>query len=83
MGEEPEKERENEAQNEAGENREIKSGVFAAVHDVSGEAAKPQRELSAEVQKSAYDNKEAAKNEKGAAEFAKRIHKKIIGERTD
>jgi len=55
--------------------------VFAAVDNVARQAAEPEREPSAEVQKSAYDDKENSKNEEGATEFAKRIHKVIIEER--
>jgi hypothetical protein len=42
--------------------------------DVARETAKAQREFSAEIQKSADDDEECAKNKEGAAQFAERIH---------
>lgn len=48
--------------------------MFAAVHDVAGEAAEAQWEFSAEVQQSAEKDQESAENEEGAAEFAEGIH---------
>jgi hypothetical protein len=74
VGEEPEEEREPDAQDEAGEDREVERGVFAAMDDVTGEAAEVQREFSAEVQKSADEGKECTHKEECAAEFAEGIH---------
>jgi hypothetical protein len=74
MSEEPEEERKTEAEEEAGEDREVEGGVFAPVDDVAREAAEAQREFSAEVKKSAHNDEESTENEKGAAEFAEGIH---------
>ena len=74
MPKKPKEERKTEAEEEAGDDREVKPGAFAAVDDVAGEAAKAQREFSAEVQQSADKDQEGAENEKGAAEFAEGIH---------
>jgi hypothetical protein len=49
VGKEPEEQRKSHAEDEAGDDREIESGVFAAVHDVAGEAAKMERELVSEI----------------------------------
>ena len=54
--------------------------MFAAVNDVAGEAAEAERKFSSEIEKSADENEKAAKEEKCAAEFAKRIHAGILPE---
>jgi hypothetical protein len=74
MSEKPEEERKTEAENEAGDDREVEDGVFAAMDDVAGEAAEAQREFSAEVKKSAHNDEESTENEEGPAEFAEGIH---------
>ena len=76
MGEEPEEEGEGGTEYEAGDNWKIKSGVFAAANDVTGEATKAERELAAEVEKSADKDEEGAENEESAAEFTDRIHQR-------
>jgi len=76
VGEEPEEERKTEAAKEAGNDREVDGGMFAAVDDVAGEAAEAQWEFSAEVKQSADKDQEGAENEESAAEFAERIHGK-------
>jgi len=76
VGEEPEEEREAEAQNETGDDGKIKRGVFAVVDDIAGKTAEAQREFSAEVEKSAKENEKTAEEEERAAEFAERIHGK-------
>ncbi len=78
MGEEPEEERKGGAEEEARDDREVESGVFAAMDDVAGEAAEAQRKFSAEVEKSADQYEEGAENQESAAEFAEGIHKKKI-----
>jgi hypothetical protein len=76
VGEEPEEEREAEAQNETGDDGKIKRSVFVTIDDVAGKTAEAQREFSAEVEKSAKENEEAAEEEERAAEFAERVHGK-------
>jgi hypothetical protein len=76
MGEEPEEEREGNAEEKAGDDREIEGGVFAAVDDVSRKAAEAQREFSPEVEKSPDKDEECAEDEEGAADFAKGVHEK-------
>jgi len=53
MGEEPEEKGKCCAEDEAGDDREIEGGVFAAMDDVSGKFAEAKRELSTEIEKSA------------------------------
>ena len=74
MSEQPEEERKTEAEEEAGDDRKVEGGAFAAVDDVAGEAAEAQREFSAEVKQSTHNDEESTENEKGATEFAEGIH---------
>lgn len=80
MGEEPEEERERGAENQASHNGKVESGVFAAMHDVTGKPPQAERKLVAEIKDSAKKNDKGAEEEKRAAEFAKRIHGKILEE---
>jgi hypothetical protein len=52
VGEEPEKKREADAQDEARDDWKVERGVFAAMDDVAGKAAEAKRQLFAEVRKS-------------------------------
>jgi len=70
VGEEPEEQGETCAEKEAGDDGEIEGSVFAAMDEVAGKAAETERELAAEVKKSADGEKESAENKEGAAEFA-------------
>ena len=74
VGEEPEEKRECCAENEAGDDGEVESCVFAAMDDVAGEFAEAEREFAAEIEKSADEDEEAAEDQEGAAEFAIRVH---------
>jgi hypothetical protein len=80
MGEEPEEQAQTDAEEQAGHNWEVESGVFAAMDDVAGTAAETERQLAAEVEKSANEDEKAAEEEERAAEFAKGIHKWIVAE---
>jgi hypothetical protein len=80
VGEEPEEERKGQAKNEARDDGEVESGVFAAVDDVTGESSEAEGEFAAKEQKSTNDDEETSEEEQGAAEFAERIHKSIIEE---
>jgi len=73
-GEEPEEERECNAEEEASDDGKVERGVLAAVDDVAGEAAQAEGELVTEVKKSAKKNEESSEEEKRAAEFAERVH---------
>lgn len=53
MREEPEEEGKCCAEDEAGDDREIEGGVFAAMDDVAGELSEAKREFAAEIEKSA------------------------------
>jgi hypothetical protein len=78
MREEPEEQRETGAEQEAGNDREIKRGVFAAMDDVAGEAAEAEREFSAEIKKSTQNDEKSTENENSAAEFANGVHSGIL-----
>jgi hypothetical protein len=81
LGEEPEEEGDCCAEDKAGHDREIESGVFAAVNDVAGKFAQTKGELPAEEQNSAEHCEDASKDKESAAEFAKGLHNSIIEER--
>lgn len=48
--------------------------------DVAGESAETKRKFATEIKQRANDGEERSEDEKGAAEFAKRIHDNIIEE---
>ena len=74
VGEEPEEEREAEAQYEAGDDGEVESGVFAAMDDIAGEISETRREFSAEIEEGAEQHKKTTEKKDDAAEFAEGIH---------
>lgn len=78
MGEEPEEEREGDAEDEAGDDGEIERGVLAAMNNVAGKLAETEGEFSAEIEKSADDGEESSEKEKHTAEFAERVHRASI-----
>ena len=80
VGEEPEEKREGGAEKEAGDDRKVQSGVFAAMDDVAGEMARAEREFAAKKEKSAREDEEAAEEKKSAAEFAEGVHGGIVAE---
>jgi hypothetical protein len=75
MSDEPKEQSKGRAEKEASHNGQVEGGVFAAVDDVSGQAAEAEREFTAEIKKSASDDEESTENEKGAAEFAEGLHR--------
>jgi hypothetical protein len=50
------------------------------MHDIAGKPAEAERELSAEIKKSAQKDEKGAEEQKGAAYFAKGIHKRSVEE---
>jgi hypothetical protein len=80
VGDEPEKERKRGAKKKASDDGKVKSGVFAAMHDVAGKLSQTEGELVAEVQKSADKQEECSKEKKRAAELAERVHEVILPE---
>ena len=83
MTDEPEQQTQTEAEDEAGDDGEIKGGVFAAMDDVAGEAAEAEWKSCAEIKECAEEDEEAAKDEERAAEFAERLHAGIVPEATE
>jgi hypothetical protein len=76
--EEPEEERDGCAEHKAGDDREIEGRVFAPMNDVAGQPAETEWKPAAEVEKDTDKDAEGAENEEGAAEFAKRVHPRIL-----
>src|SRR5713226_6816974 len=79
IGEEPQDERENDPNREAGDDGEVEGGVFAAVDDVAGEAAEAEGETCAEVEQGADDDDYGAEDQQEAAEVAERVHERSLG----
>jgi hypothetical protein len=78
--EEPDKEGQDDAENEAGDYGEVKGSVLTAMDDVARETAQAEREFTAKVEKRAKNGQDAAEDQETAADVAKRIHKTIIEE---
>ncbi len=74
MGEEPEKQREDGAEKQTGDDGKVKGGVFAAMDDIAGEPAEAEGELGTEIKKRAEEDEEGAEKEKSAAKFTHWIH---------
>ena len=77
---EPEEERKHDADDEAGHDREVERGVFAAVNDVAGQFSQAEWQLVPEIKKEPNQDEEPSEEEKRTAEFAKRVHKAILPE---
>jgi hypothetical protein len=82
VGEEPEEEREADAQYEAGDDGEVERGVFAAMDDIAGEISEAKREFSAEIEEGPEQHKKTTEKKEDSAEFAERIHEvlKFLGQ---
>ena len=80
MGEEPEEERKRGAEEQASDDGEIKSGVFAAMNNVAGKFSETKGELVPKVKKGAKKDEESAEEEKRTAELTKRLHRGILPE---
>ena len=80
MRDEPKKDRQRDADDDAGNDRKVEGSVFAAVHDVPGQFSKAEGELAAEIEESTDEKQEAAEEKKRAAKFAERIHEVILSE---
>ena len=80
MREEPEEQSQDDADDQAGDDGEIESGVLAAMDDVAGETTEAERQFGAEVKESAEDDEKTAQDEESAAEIAERFHKRSIEE---
>lgn len=63
----PDEQAEDEADDHAGYDWEVKRAVLTAMDDVTGEAAKPERKFATEVKKCADEDENTAENEKRAA----------------
>jgi len=80
MGEEPKEQRKGGAEEETGDDGEIKGRVFATMDDVAGKSSQAEGEFPAEVEKGPEEDEDAAEKEEGAADFAEGIHEKILEE---
>jgi hypothetical protein len=76
VGEQPEKQGEDQAEQEAGDQGEIESGVLAAVNDVPRQATQAEREFAAEIEKRSDEDQERAEKEERLTEIAEGLHDK-------
>jgi hypothetical protein len=83
VGEKPEEEGQNDADDEASDDGEIERGVFAAMDDVAGEATEAEGETTVEIEESADDGDDGAKEKEGAAEFTEGDHRQIVARRSE
>lgn len=60
VGEEPKEERNHGAEEKASDDGEVKGCVFAAVHDVAGQAAEAEGKLGAKIENDPDENEKTA-----------------------
>jgi len=71
---EPKKKRKSGAEDQAGHNREVKRGVFAAVNDISRKSSEAKGKLAAKIKQDAKNDQKCPQKEKHPPELAKRVH---------
>ena len=73
-GDEPQQQAKSYADQDAGRQRKVKCRVLAFVDDVSGQAAQPERELSAKKKEGADQCEQRRHNQQRPSEFTKWFH---------
>ena len=79
---EPEDQRQDDRDHQAGDDREVEEAVLGLDADVAGEVTETERKLAAEIQKGADEDEQTTEGEKHTAEFAEGIHEGIIEEKS-
>jgi hypothetical protein len=74
----PKQQSEREAYEDARDNREIKTAMSALVADVAGKTSQTKRQLCAEAQKETGGDQYNAEYEQYAADFAQRVHTRLL-----
>jgi hypothetical protein len=74
MSKKPKEQGESGAEDETGDDGEMKDSMFATIDDVAGKFSQAQRQFAAEIEKNSDEGKKATEEEKRAAEFAERVH---------
>jgi len=80
---EPEEQGKGDAQEQARDDRKVKRGVFAAVHEVAGQSSQAEGQLVPKIKKNTNQDEEPSHEDKRPAKFAERVHKIILPEPTD
>lgn len=80
MRDEPEEERENNADDKTGHDGKVERGVLAAVNDVAGQFSETERQPVAKIKKGSNQNEKTSEEDKSPAEFAEGIHNAILPE---
>lgn len=78
MGKQPEEKREGGAEEQAGDDGKVESGVFSAVNDVAGKFSKAKGELVPEIKKHTDQNEKRSEENERASEIAKGLHNSIL-----
>jgi hypothetical protein len=76
---EPEDQRQQNAQHDGGDDGEVEGGVLAAIDDVAGEASDGEVEASAEQKQQTEEDEEAAEGDQDFAEIGHRRQFRVLG----
>jgi hypothetical protein len=80
MIDQPEEEREAQAEEEASDNWEIEGSVLTSVNDITRKTAEAKWYFAPKIEKSADERQESTQEEEGTAKFAKGVHKLSVEE---
>jgi hypothetical protein len=78
VAEKPKKKREDDAEDQASDDGEVKGRVLAADSDVAGEFTQAEGEFGPEVEERSQDEEKGAEQQESAAKLARRIHMRIL-----
>ena len=74
----PEYQAEQDADDDAGDQRKVESGALAAMDDVARQAAEAKGKFGAEIKECANDDENGAKDQESAAELLRGFHAPIV-----
>jgi hypothetical protein len=75
VGNDPERERETDAEEDGGCEWEVEGGVLAAMQDVAGETTEAEGEADVEIEEGAGGGEDETENQEETAEVAERVHR--------
>jgi hypothetical protein len=74
----PENQAEKDADDDAGDQREVEGGALAAMDDVAGQAAEAKGKFGPEIEEGADNDEKGAEDEQGASELLSGLHGPIV-----
>lgn len=77
---EPEEERERDAQEKTSDDRKVKRRVFAAMRDISRQFSQAERKFVPEIEKSSEKDEENSEEKERTAQLAEGVHEVILPE---